>query len=70
MTFGVGTPGAAQGTALEKYHGADTGAVVEAEFLDIKEKGVHGLMIVVFVWIVNYFILIRNIFILINNILT
>ena len=37
LAFRVGTPAAAQRAALEKNRGTDTGTIVDAEFLNIKE---------------------------------
>jgi hypothetical protein len=43
LGFGIGTPFAGKGASLEKHHGSDAGAVVEAEFLNVKEKsGSHS----------------------------
>ena len=37
LAFRVGAPAAAQRAALEKNRGTDTGTIVDAEFLNIKE---------------------------------
>jgi hypothetical protein len=36
LGFRVGTPPAAEGTALKKHHRPDAGTVVDAEFLNIE----------------------------------
>lgn len=36
LGFRVGTPDAPEGTAFQKYGGADAGAIMNAEALDIK----------------------------------
>jgi hypothetical protein len=38
LAFGIGAPGAFQGTALEEYYCAYAGTVVQAEFLDVENK--------------------------------
>jgi hypothetical protein len=38
LRFRIGTPPAGKGTAFEKNDCSDAGAIVEAEFLDIKKK--------------------------------
>jgi hypothetical protein len=38
LGFGIRAPFAGKGAALEKDHRSDAGAVMEAEFLNVKEE--------------------------------
>jgi hypothetical protein len=42
LGLGIGAPLAAQIAAFEKHRGANARAVVEAEFLDVKNMSGHG----------------------------
>ena len=44
LTFRVVTPGAAQGATLEKNRGPDSGTILDAKLLDVKDnRWIHAL---------------------------
>ena len=44
LTFRVVTPGAVQRTAFEEHCGPDSGTILDAKFLDVKEyRWIHAL---------------------------